>query len=78
VKSAASTAINRQYFGCEFSRRTVSLTLKLRRIETVIGVAAGQRVDAIYGAACGRLINMLVTDATTARLLLDCPNIQQS
>jgi DNA-binding transcriptional regulator LsrR (DeoR family) len=64
----------------EFSRRTVSINLeKLHQIETVIGVAAGQaKVDAIYGAACGRLINMLVTDATTARLLLDCPNIQQS
>ena len=57
----------------EFNHRSVSIDLeKLREIHTVIAVAAGpSKVDSILGAVRGRLINVLVTDAGAARLLLE-------
>jgi DNA-binding transcriptional regulator LsrR (DeoR family) len=56
-----------------FNHRTVSVELeKLRNMKYVIGVAAGAfKVQPILGAVHGGLINILVTDAATARLLLD-------
>lgn len=56
----------------EFNQRSVSIDLdKLREIDTVIGVAAGSaKVQSILGAARGRLIDILVTDANTANQLL--------
>lgn len=55
-----------------FHRRTVAINIeKLRGFETVIGVAAGQgKAEAILGAARGRLIDVLVTDAEAAEALL--------
>jgi DNA-binding transcriptional regulator LsrR (DeoR family) len=61
----------------EFNHRTVSIDLeKLRHMKFVIGVAAGaSKVNPILGAVHGGLINILVTDADTARLLLkDAPS----
>lgn len=56
----------------EFNRRTVAINLhKLRQMRFVIGVAVGSaKVQPILGAAQGKLINILVTDAETALLLL--------
>ena len=56
----------------EFNHRTVSIDIKkLRNVNFVLGVAAGAaKVDPILGAVRGGLINILVTDAGTARLLL--------
>jgi deoxyribonucleoside regulator len=56
----------------EFNHRTVSIDIKkLRHMKFVLGVAAGAgKVDPILGAVRGGLINILVTDAGTARQLL--------
>lgn len=56
----------------DFNNRTVSIDLtKLREMKSVIGVAAGvSKVKPILGAINGGFINILVTDADTARLLL--------
>lgn len=44
---------------------------RLRRIETVIGAAAGtDKVEAILGALRGRHVDMLITDETTAAAIL--------
>lgn len=44
----------------------------LRNIKRVIGISAGiEKLDAIYGAINGKLINVLVTDSVTAKLLLE-------
>ncbi len=61
----------------EFNHRSVSIAIeKLRDIETVIGVAAGSaKVDSILGAIRGHLINVLVTNAEAARLLLERDNV---
>jgi deoxyribonucleoside regulator len=59
----------------EFNKRTVSIDIqKLRGMKFVIGVAAGAaKVAPILGAVHGGLINILVTDADTARQLLKSP-----
>jgi deoxyribonucleoside regulator len=59
----------------EFNHRTVSIDIqKLRYMKFVLGVAAGpSKVEPILGAVHGGLINILVTDAGTARLLLKAP-----
>ena len=45
---------------------------RLRRIPHVVGIAAGlEKTRAIVGAARARLINTLVTDAVTARAVVD-------
>lgn len=64
----------------EFNQRTVAINLdKLRQMRFVIGVAAGPaKVNPILGAARGRLINILVTDADTARLLLKAAPVVSS
>jgi len=56
----------------EINHRTVSINIdRLRRMDQVLGVAAGPgKVEAILGAARGGLVNVLVTHADTARLLL--------
>lgn len=56
----------------ELNRRTVSIRLeKLKKIDTVIGVAAGiYKVDPLLGAIKGELINVVVTDSDAARALL--------
>jgi len=53
--------------------RTISVDLeRLRKIPNVIGVAAGEcKVPAIHACLEGGLINSMVTDQTTAQLLLD-------
>jgi deoxyribonucleoside regulator len=62
----------------EFNHRIVSIDLeKFRHMKYVIGVAAGKsKVNPILGAVHGSLINILVTDADTARLLLKSPPYQ--
>ena len=54
------------------SRRTLALPLEdLKRIPTVVGVAAGaEKADAIIGAVRGRIISSLVTDYETAAVIL--------
>ena len=56
-----------------FNRRSVSIDIsKLRKMDTVIGVAAGQlKTEAIAGAVRGKLINVLVTDADAEQRLID-------
>lgn len=57
----------------ELENRTVGMNLEqLKRVRYVIGVAGGEfKVDAIYAALKGKIINILVTDHHTARQLLD-------
>ena len=44
----------------------------MRKIKRVVGISSGrEKLDAIYGAINGKLINVLVTNAETAKLLLD-------
>lgn len=46
---------------------------QLKRAKHVIGIAGGKRkIDAIRGALAGRWINVLVTDRTTAKAIIDC------
>jgi len=56
-----------------FNSRSVSIDIsKLRKVDTVIGVAAGlAKVDAIAGALRGKLVNTLVTDSEAARKLME-------
>lgn len=56
----------------EICERVMSVPLeRLRDIRTVIGVATGEgKVTAIRGAALGRYIDVLVTDAVTAQAIL--------
>ncbi len=61
----------------ELDDRTIGLTLdELRRIKHKIGVGAGQeKVDGIFGALKGKLLNVLITDEdTAARLLAKSPS----
>ncbi len=61
----------------ELDDRTIGLTLdELRRIKHKIGVGVGQdKVDGIFGALKGKLLNVLVTDEETAtRLLAKSPS----
>jgi len=44
----------------------------LRKVKRVVGISAGEeKLDAIYGAINGKLINVLVTSSKTAKLLLE-------
>jgi len=56
----------------ELDDRTIGLTLdELRKIKHKIGVGVGQeKVDGIFGALKGRLLDVLVTDENTATRLL--------
>ncbi|MEA5077205.1 MAG: sugar-binding domain-containing protein [Anaerolineaceae bacterium] len=56
----------------EFNHRIVAIDLeKLRSMKHVIGVAAGAaKIEPILGAATGKLINILVTDSETAKMLI--------
>lgn len=56
----------------ELNDRVISIQLdQLRRTKRVIGVAGGQRkLTAIRGALIGKLINVLITDRTTAEQLM--------
>jgi lsr operon transcriptional repressor len=56
--------------------RLISISLdKLKEFQNVVGVAAGEnKVPAIKSALRGQYINVLITDTTTARLLLEDDN----
>ncbi|MBQ4211642.1 MAG: sugar-binding transcriptional regulator, partial [Selenomonas sp.] len=56
-----------------FSDRIIAVGLeKLRQLEYSIGLAASrEKVPAIMGALRGRLINVLITDEETAKILLN-------
>lgn len=56
----------------ELNDRVISIELdQLRGIKRVVGVAGGRRkVAAIRGALAGKLVNVLITDLTTAEQLL--------
>lgn len=56
----------------ELAERTISLPLEiLQRVPLVVAVAAGaHKIDAIVGALNTKLINVLVTDEASARLIL--------
>lgn len=61
----------------ELDDRTIGLTLdELRRIQHKIGVGVGpDKVDGIFGALKGKLLNVLITDEdTAARLLAKSPS----
>lgn len=57
----------------DLNRRNVTIDIRsLREIPVAIGVAVGiPKVQAILGALRGHYVNVLVTDASVARLLLD-------
>lgn len=57
----------------EWNEKTISADInKLKEIPLVIGVAAGEeKVRAIKAALHGKLVHVLITDETTAKLLLD-------
>jgi len=63
---------NGQLLSLDLHRLIVSLPIEeLRRIPTIIASAAGpEKVEAILGALRGKLINILITDETTATELL--------
>ena len=56
----------------EFTDRTIAISLdKLRDLNYSIGLAASrEKVMAIIGACKGQLINVLITDETTAKIML--------
>lgn len=57
----------------EISERIIGISIaQLRKIPTVVGVAGGtNKVRAIHAALQGDLVNVLITDAFTAKLLLE-------
>jgi DNA-binding transcriptional regulator LsrR (DeoR family) len=59
----------------DLNERVISIELEqLRKIKRVVAVAGGRRkVAAIRGALMGKLINVLITDLTTAGQLLGTP-----
>lgn len=83
LKKGAVGSINLRYFDqsgdlvpSELNERIIGLTLnELKKIPRLVGVAGGSaKVEAIYAALQGRLINVLVTDHLTAKALLEGPN----
>ncbi|MGC3953307.1 MAG: sugar-binding transcriptional regulator [Propionicimonas sp.] len=60
----------------EHSDRRIGLSLdEVRAMPNVVGAAGGvHKVDAIRGAAAGRLIKVLITDEPTAEALLQAPD----
>ena len=57
----------------DFSDRTIAVSLdKLRNLNYSIGLAASrEKVTAIMGACKGQLINVLITDENTAKIMLN-------
>ena len=57
----------------ELERRTIGMNLdQLRRVRYTIGVAGGEfKVDAIYSALKGKIVNLIVTDNKTAEEVLN-------
>ena len=80
VKNNAVGDINTSFYDIngepcklEFENRTIGMTIEqLKRVRYVIGVAGGEfKVNAIYSALRGKIINILITDYDTARKLVD-------
>lgn len=65
--------INGKLIPSDIQERVISLDIeKMKEIDTVIAVAGGERkVEAIYGALRAAFIDVLVTDESTARSLID-------
>ena len=59
----------------ELSERVISIELaQLRNIRRVVAVAGGRRkLNALRGALAGRLVNVLITDLTSAKQLISEP-----
>jgi len=57
----------------DFTDKIIAIGLdKLRKLEYSIGIAASkEKVPAIYGALKGQIINVLISDEETAKLLLE-------
>ena len=57
----------------QLEKRTIGMNLdQLRRVRYTIGVAGGEfKVDAIYSALKGKIVNLIVTDNKTAEAVLD-------
>lgn len=79
LNSSAVGDINSYFYDLEgkncktfLSNKVIGIDLmQLRRIRYVIGLAHGEKkLDAIYGALKGRIINLIVTDNETAEELL--------
>lgn len=56
----------------ELNERIIGISLEqLRRVHRVVGVAGGkEKIEAIYAALFGKLLNVLITDQETAEALL--------
>ena len=65
--------INGRAVETPFSDRIIAIELeKLRSLSYSIGMAASrEKVPAIMGALRGKLINVLITDEETAKILLN-------
>ena len=65
--------INGREVQTPFTNRIIAVGLeKLRQLEYSIGLAASrEKVPAIMGALRGKLINVLITDEETAKILLN-------
>lgn len=63
---------NGQLLGDDLSHRSVSIGIEaLRDVETVVAIAGGEdKAEAIRGAMMGHFLNILVTEDTTARQIL--------
>jgi DNA-binding transcriptional regulator LsrR (DeoR family) len=61
----------------ELDERVIGITLDdLKRVQRVVGVAGGEQKDAVIRAAlAGKLVDVLVTDVSTARRLLEPESI---
>jgi DNA-binding transcriptional regulator LsrR (DeoR family) len=57
----------------EIDQRVIGITFEqLKRTPRVVGIAGGpEKLQAILGVLCGKLINVLITDSKTAEKLLD-------
>lgn len=64
---------NGKLVDCEWNKRVISIDLEsIKKIPLVIAVAEGkEKVDSIYASIKGNLIDVIVTDSTTAMSLLE-------
>ena len=64
--------IDGQVIESNINDRTISIDInQFRNMEYVVGIAVStEKVEAIYGATKGKLINVLITDESTGRQLL--------
>lgn len=65
--------INGSFKEFEFNKRVIGVGIeKIKKIDTVIGVAGGEeKIEAVVGALKGKLINVLVTNYSNAKIIYE-------